>query len=141
MATVQYNTHPFSNQYVNNAFSRKTLGPTGLIGQNNRIYTFLKSSPYAETGTGGNTHDPVSRKVFESRSLNYRNKREALYDQVDKTKRQIRYNEFTRSGASVPRHHGFQYTSDYHRLIVRDQSQQLLKVLIGGAIVYLVFVR
>ena len=123
----------YVNSPVSNAYSTLSNGISGLVTNHQRQFLFLKSSPYSST----NAKDPVSRKVFESRSIDHRNKRERLYSEVEKTKRQIRYNEFTRSGASVPRSHGFEFRSDYHKLTQRDLNQHSL--LYAAALVGVIY--
>lgn len=136
-----YSFGPFSNRPVDNAFSRKTLGPTGLIGHNNGLFNFLKSSPYSKEGAGGNTYDPVNRQTHYARSMNFRTAMNGVYDHIDKTKRQIRYNEFTRSGSSLSRPNAFDFATDYNRLEAKVQATEYVKYIIAGAIIYYVFIQ
>jgi hypothetical protein len=120
-----------------NAFSRSTLGPSGLVGSYYQGYTFLKSNPYSPY----NSKDPVSREVLQSVSKDFKEKQEKVYNEIDKTKKQIRYNEYTRSGASQPRPHGFEYRSDYHRISGRHATKNFFKYAIVGLLVYYILIR
>lgn len=133
-----YQYHPFGNIRNQNVFSEKTLGPSGFMSQSNMQYRFLKSGPTAEVGSGGNYKDPVSRAIFQTWSADWREKMQTYYGELEKTKRQIRFNEYSGSGTSVPRSHGFEFTADYHRLAARDTSQRLLMYLAVAVIGFMI---
>lgn len=136
-----YPHEAFSFAPVQNAFSSVENGISGIIWNNNRQYTYLKSNPHAKSGSGGSARDPVSRKVMWSRSTNWKNQVGKYYDQLHKTERQIRINEFTRSGGSLPRPHGFEYTSDYHRQMLSHHSTSYVTTAIILLGIYFVFLK
>lgn len=136
-----YRFGPFANRPVTNQFSTNTNKISGLIGYNNFTYNFLKSSPYSESGAGGNTKDPIQRKIFESRSINFKNKVGKVAQELEKTKRQVRYNEFTRSGTSVPRPSAFDGRTDFFRLAQKSNTFNMINVIIVVVIIYTLFMK
>lgn len=109
-------------------------GLAGVTAAPNQLYRYLKSSPYTDI----DVRDPISQPVARIKTENFRHYVDKMYDRFYKTERQIRYNETTGSGNYRQYTQGFDFLTDYHRLVAPYTSRSYLFYLflaVGGYIV------
>lgn len=138
-----YYFNPFSinKAHLPTQFSTSTQGPFGHVAKSTLLFNFTKSNPYATTGTGGNHKDPISGGIHKSLSEDWNNRIQGYYDEVEKTRRQLKFNTYSGSGNSYTRPRGFDAKNDYHRIVKKFQTRSMLRaaMIIGGA--YLVLTK
>lgn len=132
--------NPFESSNVNvPSFSftdseNVTGGIAGVIAGPTLVYRYLKSSPFTDI----DVRDPVARKVQHIQSERFSTYVSRMKDIDWKTERQIRYNQYTGSGNYRQYTQGFDYLTDYHRLIAPYTSRTgLFKI---GSMILMMYV-
>lgn len=124
---------------IQNVFSDNNRGPAGYINANRGDYAFLRSNPYHESLAGGHTVDKkITAPYFRSSVKSLWESILGVRERTDMNRRQIRYNEFSNTGTSVPKKHTYEYKTDYHRLIKPVVSKKWIVYLGAGLLVYFV---
>jgi hypothetical protein len=137
--TINYGgSSAITGNEIQNVFSDDNRGPAGSINRAIQHYSFLKSNPYYETLAGGHTYDRHSLPYVYSKDQQLVNNIEAVRKRVDMNRRQVRYNSFSNTGTSVPKKHTYEYMTDYHRLVKPFVSRNMLVLLGGLFVVYIV---
>lgn len=100
----------------------RTGGITGVIAGKNQIYRFLKSSPFTDI----DVRDPVSVPLVTIQSETFYNHVNLMRERHHKTQQQLKYNNTTGSGNFVQYAQGFDFLTDYHRLIAPYQGRTMI---------------
>jgi hypothetical protein len=114
-----------------------TRGPTGSIPSVGMQYQFL--SGYSSTGDSALS--PSSRPVINAVNRSLKERLQESQNRIGLTRKQIRINQHTNSGTSIPKTTQFGHTTDYHKLTVSPTAY--LKDLISepmfiGAVAFVV---
>lgn len=100
----------------------RTGGITGVIAGKNQIFRFLKSRPYSDI----DVRDPVWVPLATIQSEDFYNSVALMRERSHKTQQQIKYNSKTGSGNFVQYSQGFDFLTDYHRLIAPFQGRNTI---------------
>jgi hypothetical protein len=113
-------------------------GVSGLISNAQETYAFLKANPYNQQS---NAKDPISQKVFESRSQKFYKGVQEVQNEISTTKKQIRINSVTNSGTSLPKPIGSEQNQDYVGLAGRDRGFKVVQYAVIGYFLYWMFIK
>lgn len=115
----------------------RSQGESGFVPQVLKQYSFLKSSPWSQT----NMKNPATRPMINAVNRQTKLRLDQLSNNIAATRKQLRTNEQTMSGTSIPKVTNFTWTTDYHRLIAPLETSNILQWVFGLIFVYLILTK
>lgn len=137
-----YRTAPGGIPSTNNDVTM-SRGPTGYVPSSTIQYSFLKGN----SKVGDNTRNPSSRPVARALDKQMKDRLNSAADRIGLTRKQIRVNEKTNSGTSIPTTTQFDFTSDYHRLraepvaYIKDLLQNPMFLGLAAFVILVITIR